>query len=120
MGAFLSALFAIQWPSYVDKLILVDPWGVPRKPPEDPANPPSLLIRTLRYVGSIMTPFTILRAAGPLGISLVQRFRPDLSNKFAAHFGSPQAMESYVYHCNVQPPSGEVAFAVPVSSSFPR
>jgi pimeloyl-ACP methyl ester carboxylesterase len=55
---------------------------------------------------------TLLRAAGPVGPSLIQKLRPDLVSKFSQHFpaGSRAALD-YIYHVNAQFPSGEEAFA---------
>jgi len=110
MGGFLAGLFAIRWPERLDRLILADPWGVPTKP-DDLQKETSLRWRAVRgLVELVKSPFTLLRAAGPLGQRLLKRVRPDLGNKFIDLLGSPDDFHSYVYHCNVQAPSGEHAF----------
>jgi len=108
-GGYLSALFAIQWPDHVEKLILADPWGVP-KIPFDPEKERSLRWRAVstlvRLVGS---PFTLLKAAGPMGLSLMTKVRPDLFAKLQGHL-TDGVFQSYVYHANVQESSGDAAF----------
>ncbi|XP_060257996.1 1-acylglycerol-3-phosphate O-acyltransferase ABHD5 isoform X1 [Ovis aries] len=44
-----------------------------------------------------------------LGLSLVQRLRPDFKRKYSSMFEDDTVTE-YIYHCNVQTPSGETAF----------
>ncbi|XP_010840453.1 PREDICTED: 1-acylglycerol-3-phosphate O-acyltransferase ABHD5 isoform X2 [Bison bison bison] len=44
-----------------------------------------------------------------LGLSLVQRLRPDFKRKYSSMFDDDTVTE-YIYHCNVQTPSGETAF----------
>ena len=59
-----------------------------------------------------MTPFNPLaglRIAGPFRLSLVQRLRPDFKRKYSSMFEDDTVTE-YIYHCNVQTPSGETAF----------
>jgi pimeloyl-ACP methyl ester carboxylesterase len=70
-----------------------------------------------RIIGKLImsissSPMTLLRAAGPVGPSLIQKLRPDLVSKFSQHFpaGSRAALD-YIYHVNAQFPSGEEAFA---------
>lgn len=57
-------------------------------------------------------PLAGLRAAGPWGPKLIEAFRPDLKRKFERVIGSEEAdsVLSYIYHCNAQAPSGEIAF----------
>lgn len=63
------------------------------------------------------SPFTLLRAAGPIGFSLISSVRSDLGKKFQNRF-EPQHFLSYVYHCNVQQASGELAFQVRFLSQY--
>ncbi|EGW04088.1 1-acylglycerol-3-phosphate O-acyltransferase ABHD5 [Cricetulus griseus] len=42
-------------------------------------------------------------------LSLVQRLRPDFKRKYSSMFEDDTVTE-YIYHCNVQTPSGETAF----------
>ncbi|XP_077982274.1 1-acylglycerol-3-phosphate O-acyltransferase ABHD5-like [Glandiceps talaboti] len=109
LGAFLASSYSIKHPERVRHLVLADPWGFPEKPQE------SLMERRIpvwaRVVGTLLKPFNILsglRAAGPLGPSLVQRFRPDFQKKFVLF--EDDTIFNYIYHCNAQKPSGEVAF----------
>jgi len=110
MGGFLAGIYAIKHPEQLERLILADPWGVPSKPDDLPKET-SLRWRAITsLVGMVKSPFALLRAAGPLGQRLLKRIRPDLGNKFTALLGSSDDFHSYVYHCNVQEPSGEHAF----------
>jgi len=109
MGAFLSASFAVKWPERVEKLILADPWGVPRRVfnPEWHDSWTYKILAGLVY--AIKSPLIFLRAVGPLGPSLFYYLAPDLGIKFK-HICPPDHIASYVYHSNVQDPSGDLAF----------
>ncbi|XP_075820186.1 1-acylglycerol-3-phosphate O-acyltransferase ABHD5 isoform X3 [Microtus pennsylvanicus] len=110
LGGFLAAAYSLQYPSRVSHLILVEPWGFPERPDlADQERPIPVWIRAL---GAALTPFNPLaglRIAGPFGLSLVQRLRPDFKRKYASMFEDDTVTE-YIYHCNVQTPSGETAF----------
>jgi len=109
-GAYLSGIFTIKNPKKVSRLILADPWGVPEKPVDAP-KPTGLRGQAISLAANVVTsPFSILRALGPIGPSLIDRFRPDLKMKFSEYITDPNIMSSYIYHCNAQSPSGESAF----------
>jgi len=109
-GAYLAAIYTLKYPHQITRLILADPWGVPERPDDTPP-PKGLRGKAFTFAASVITsPFSILRAVGPIGPSLVDRFRPDLSDKFSLYFEDPQIVSSYIYHCNAQDPSGESAF----------
>jgi len=116
-GAFLSAIFTLQYPQRVLRLILADPWGVPERP-ENVTQPTNWRFRAITTAMSVIpSPFSLLRALGPVGPSMIERVRPDLTRKFAHIFNDTGIMSSYIYHCNAQNPSGEIAFAQ-MQSSF--
>lgn len=111
MGGYITASYALQHPDRVELLILVDPWGIPERPI-------SLLHRYdmpswVKFIHSFLRGFNLLagvRAAGPVGPSLVKRFRSDLRRKYGHFLQDPEFITEYIYHCNAQNPSGEVGF----------
>ncbi|XP_059497695.1 (Lyso)-N-acylphosphatidylethanolamine lipase-like isoform X2 [Stegostoma tigrinum] len=117
LGGFLAASYTIQHPDRVKHLILVDPWGLPERPADlsETWKPPMWAKAAATVLGRFNF-LAVLRAAGPWGPSLVQRFRPDLKRKYSEYFEDDTILE-YVYHCNAQTPSGEAAFKV-LSESF--
>ncbi|KAG8442888.1 hypothetical protein GDO86_011627 [Hymenochirus boettgeri] len=110
LGAFLASAYSLKHPSRVKSLILVEPWGFPDRP-ENADEGRSIPI-WIKAVGAMLSPFNPLaglRLAGPLGLSLVQRLRPDFKKKYSSLFDDDTITE-YIYHCNAQSPSGETAF----------
>lgn len=107
-GGFLSSAYALRHPSRVKHLVLVDSWGFQKKPEEFEFNMP-LWFRALAAVLSSFNPLAGMRAAGPLGPSLVQKLRPDFQGRFSRLLPD-DAVLNYIYHCNAQKPSGEIAF----------
>ncbi|XP_078007322.1 1-acylglycerol-3-phosphate O-acyltransferase ABHD5 isoform X3 [Phascolarctos cinereus] len=110
LGGFLAAAYSLKYPSRVKHLILVEPWGFPERP--DNADQDRPIPVWIKALGAVLTPFNPLaglRIAGPFGLSLVQRLRPDFKRKYASMFEDDTVTE-YIYHCNVQTPSGETAF----------
>ncbi|XP_028334241.1 1-acylglycerol-3-phosphate O-acyltransferase ABHD5 isoform X2 [Physeter macrocephalus] len=104
LGGFLAAAYSLKYSSRVSHLILVEPWGFPERPDlADEERPIPIWIRAL---GAALTPFNplaSLRIAGPFGLSLVQRLRPDFKRKYSSMFADDTVTE-YIYHCNVQTP----------------
>lgn len=119
LGGYLATSYAIQYPSRVSHLILVDPWGFPERPKvqnqqgqgTDVVKRPSppRWVKAILAVVTLFNPLAVIRAAGPLGPGLVNRFRPDFKRKFEDLFDD-DTMTQYIYHCNAQTPSGEVGF----------
>ncbi|XP_053454683.1 1-acylglycerol-3-phosphate O-acyltransferase ABHD5 isoform X2 [Nycticebus coucang] len=110
LGGFLAAAYSLKYPLRVSHLILVEPWGFPERP--DLADQDRPIPVWIRALGAALTPFNPLaglRIAGPFGLSLVQRLRPDFKRKYSSMFEDDTVTE-YIYHCNVQTPSGETAF----------
>ncbi|KAL7976748.1 hypothetical protein Chor_008697 [Crotalus horridus] len=94
----------------VKHLLLVEPWGFPERPSN--AEHERTIPIWIKALGAILSPFNPLaglRIAGPFGLSLVQRIRPDFKRKYSSMFDDDTVTE-YIYHCNVQSPSGETAF----------
>ncbi|XP_073534148.1 1-acylglycerol-3-phosphate O-acyltransferase ABHD5 isoform X2 [Phyllobates terribilis] len=109
-GAFLASVYSLKYPSRVKSLILVEPWGFPERPDHvDEERPIPIWIKAVGALLSPFNPLAGLRLAGPLGLSLVQRLRPDFKKKYSSMFEDDTVTE-YIYHCNAQPPSGETAF----------
>ncbi|XP_071762559.1 (Lyso)-N-acylphosphatidylethanolamine lipase [Centroberyx gerrardi] len=127
LGGYLATSYAIQYPTRVAHLILVDPWGFPERPQpqaqaqaQAQAGPgqgtevvkrptPPRWVKAIAAVVSLFNPLAVIRAAGPWGPGLVNRFRPDFKRKFEDLFDD-DTMTQYIYHCNAQTPSGEVGF----------
>ena len=65
-GAYLATLYAIRYGKFIEKLILLDPWGFNAKPDEDQLNTP-LWIKFIAYITRTWTSFSVLRYLGPLG-----------------------------------------------------
>ncbi|XP_069504932.1 1-acylglycerol-3-phosphate O-acyltransferase ABHD5 isoform X2 [Ambystoma mexicanum] len=110
LGGFLASAYVLKYPSRVKNLILVEPWGFPERPEHSEVERPIPI--WIKAVGAVLGPFNPLaglRLAGPFGLSLVQRLRPDFKQKYSSMFDDDTVTE-YIYHCNVQTPSGETAF----------
>ena len=68
LGAFLACSYAIQHPSRVHHLILVDPWGFFPAPQEEVLQKKfPFLARKFWQMAGRMKPFDAVRAAGPWG-----------------------------------------------------
>ncbi|XP_022060806.1 (Lyso)-N-acylphosphatidylethanolamine lipase [Acanthochromis polyacanthus] len=127
LGGYLATSYAIQYPSRVSHLILVDPWGFPERPKTHPQTQdqddqgqakrpvPPRWLKPIISVVSLFNPLAVIRAAGPWGPGLVNRFRPDFKRKFEDLFDD-DTMTEYIYHCNAQTPSGEVGFRAMAAS----
>ncbi|XP_036373636.1 (Lyso)-N-acylphosphatidylethanolamine lipase [Megalops cyprinoides] len=120
LGGYLATSYAIQYPERVSHLILVDPWGFPERPQplaegsegqgsEVKRPAPPRWVKAMASVLTMFNPLAVIRAAGPWGPGLVNRFRPDFKRKFEDLFDD-DTMTQYIYHCNAQSPSGEVGF----------
>ncbi|KAK3927278.1 (Lyso)-N-acylphosphatidylethanolamine lipase [Frankliniella fusca] len=112
MGGFLAASYAIKYPDRVAHLILADPWGFPERPADHKPNLP-MFYKVIGYFSTKLNPFWALRAAGPYGQSLLERFRPDIMRKFSPVVNEEEGenvIAQYIFQCNAQNPSGESAF----------
>ncbi|XP_018021141.2 uncharacterized protein LOC108677433 [Hyalella azteca] len=96
----------------ISHLVLADPWGFPERPLDvDELYKLPLWAKALASVAQHFNPLSVLRFTGPLGPSLLQKARPDLTRKFAGLLpNAEEDIPSYLYHCNAQQPSGETAF----------
>ncbi|CAL1610448.1 unnamed protein product [Knipowitschia caucasica] len=110
LGGFLAMSYAIRYPDRVKHIILVEPWGFPESSAQSvPDHPIPVWIKALGAMFSPFNPLASLRLVGPLGPTLVQTLRPDFKKKFSSMF-EDNTVADYVYHLNVQTPSGETAF----------
>ncbi|KAL0985297.1 hypothetical protein UPYG_G00155160 [Umbra pygmaea] len=109
-GGYLAAAYALKYPTRVKHVVLVEPWGLLERPDtEDQDRPIPVWIRAL---GALLRPFNLLaglRLVGPLGPMLVSTLRPDFKKKYSSMFDD-NTVSDYIYHLNVQTPSGETAF----------
>jgi len=110
LGGYIAACYALDREKHVEHLVLADPWGIPQSPERVGTRLPF----TWKLVGKLLSnvsPFTIVRAAGPKGRSLIGKVRPDLGEKWAAYVPDSNLIFDYIYHSNAQTPaSGEDAF----------
>ncbi|XP_072316203.1 1-acylglycerol-3-phosphate O-acyltransferase ABHD5 [Eucyclogobius newberryi] len=109
-GGYLAVSYAIKYPDRVKHIVLVEPWGFPES--LDQSDPESTIPVWIKALGAMFSPFNPLaglRLVGPLGPTLVQTLRPDFKKKFSSMFDD-NTVTDYIYHLNVQTPSGETAF----------
>lgn len=67
-GAYLATLYAIRYGSFIDKLILLDPWGFNGKPEESQLSiSVPFWIKIIEYITQSWTSFSAFRFLGPLG-----------------------------------------------------
>ncbi|XP_063225915.1 (Lyso)-N-acylphosphatidylethanolamine lipase isoform X2 [Bacillus rossius redtenbacheri] len=111
MGGFLAASYALHYPDRVKHLVLADPWGFPERPADLNTRMP-LWVRGIVYVVQLSSkPLWPVRAAGPLGQWLIGKARPDLVKKFTPFLeDADDLIPKYIFHCNAQNPTGEMAF----------
>ncbi|XP_051261263.1 1-acylglycerol-3-phosphate O-acyltransferase ABHD5 [Dicentrarchus labrax] len=110
LGGYLAVSYSIKYPGRVKHIVLVEPWGFPERPNTVEADRPiPVWIKALGAMFSPFNPLAGLRLVGPLGPTLVQTLRPDFKRKFLSMF-SDNTVSEYIYHLNVQTPSGETAF----------
>ncbi|XP_049439155.1 1-acylglycerol-3-phosphate O-acyltransferase ABHD5 [Epinephelus fuscoguttatus] len=110
LGGYLAVSYSIKYPGRVKHIVLVEPWGFPERPYIVEADRPiPVWIKALGALFSPFNPLAGLRLVGPLGPILVQTLRPDFKRKFSSMF-SDNTVSEYIYHLNVQTPSGETAF----------
>lgn len=110
LGGYLAVSYAINYPDRVKHIILVEPWGFPESSERsDPDRPIPVWIKALGAMFSPFNPLAGLRLVGRLGPTLVQTLRPDFKKKFSSMFDD-NTVADYIYHLNVQTPSGEAAF----------
>lgn len=113
-GGYLSAAYALRYPSVLEHIILVDPWGMPQQPAQVvPKRPFPIWVKAILAVMRHFNPLWGLRASGPAGPRIIHRMRPELLNKFASVVGAENlgVVSNYLFHCNAHNPTGETAFS---------
>ena len=68
-GAYIACAYSLRFPSRVRHLILVDPWGFGQPPSEEELQVKFKQASWFWRAVSQLKPFTVVRAAGPLGES---------------------------------------------------
>jgi pimeloyl-ACP methyl ester carboxylesterase len=110
-GGYLATSYSLKYPDYVKSLILADPWGFPEHSDEEkPDTPVPLWISLIVNASRFVSPMSIFRASGQLGVSLFKLLRPDFRKKFMTILDDPEIVYSYLYHANNYHPSGEAGF----------
>lgn len=109
LGGFITSCYALKYPDRVEHLILADPWGFTAAPD---MKEHSFLRRSLIKIFTRFTPFSVVRAAGPLAPRFLRTTRPDIVGKFESVFDDHQKkiVSEYIYHCNNVKTTGELAF----------
>ncbi|CAG8439772.1 530_t:CDS:2 [Funneliformis mosseae] len=112
LGGYLAAVYAMKYPMYVEKLILVSPVGVPRNPQNEPGylkdggrQIPGWVIKLWN---AHVTPQLILRWLGPFGPSLVTKYT---SHKFS-HLEEIDQLDLHDYLYNISTAAGSGEFAI--------
>ncbi|TNN74463.1 Protein ABHD4 [Liparis tanakae] len=105
LGGYLATSYAIQYPSRVSHLILVDPWGFPEQTPVGQDQGTEVVKRPLAphwvaiaAVVSLFNPLAVIRAAGPWGEMTMQRL-------MSRHL-PPARLSAFGSSCGVSPVSG--------------
>lgn len=119
LGGYLASAYALKHPEHIKGLVLVDAWGFPHKASKEKLPQLSMKARAVLFLYQALNPnpLSLLRVAGPWGPSMITKFRPDLIHKFShENMKDDTIIADYVYQCNAQEPSGEMAFKCLVES----
>uniref|UniRef100_A0A8R1I387 AB hydrolase-1 domain-containing protein n=1 Tax=Caenorhabditis japonica TaxID=281687 RepID=A0A8R1I387_CAEJA len=112
-GGYLASAYALEHPSRVAHLILVDPWGFAEQAMANDKLP-HLKIKPypwMSFLGGVLgwfNPFTPMRWMGPYAPTIMQKMRPDLLLRFPGMRDND--IYKYVYYLNLPNPTGETAF----------
>lgn len=122
LGGYLAALYALKYPQYIEKLVLLSPIGIPLIPQfELESSKDDLLAVTGHKIPAWIahlwsrniTPQWLIRMAGPWGPQIVQRYAEQrfhmLPQTHLKHF------KDYLYHISADTASGEYALAAILS-----
>ncbi|EDQ84966.1 uncharacterized protein MONBRDRAFT_29634 [Monosiga brevicollis MX1] len=86
-GGFIAGNYALRHPERVQRLVLLDPWGLPQKPDDHNFSKYPWWARLSISVLSKFPPLAVVRAAGPWGESLMG-LRKDLGLRFREYLGN--------------------------------
>ncbi|XP_076842378.1 1-acylglycerol-3-phosphate O-acyltransferase ABHD5 [Brachyhypopomus gauderio] len=121
LGGYVSVAYTLIYPHRVKHIVLVEPWGFPERP--DVLGSEGQVPMWIKALGTALNPFNplaLLRVAGPLGPLLLQALRSDFKQKYSSLFQDDTVLD-YIYHLNVQTPSGETAFkSMTIPYGWPR
>ncbi|KAF1770501.1 hypothetical protein GCK72_002320 [Caenorhabditis remanei] len=108
-GGYLASAYALEHPSRVAHLVLVDPWGFAEKvDANEKLIKPYAWMSFLGGVAGYFNPFSPMRWMGPYAPAIVQKLRPDLVIRFPGLRDND--IYKYVYYLNLPNPTGETAF----------
>ncbi|KAI8819567.1 Alpha/Beta hydrolase protein [Fimicolochytrium jonesii] len=110
LGGYLSTAYALKYPQYVEKLILVSPAGVGQRPEVDIRSRRGLLPKLFTAMWTWnLTPMTVIRSAGPWGPGLVKGY----TDRRFSYLDETDAKDfrDYIFHISAQPGSGEFALS---------
>ncbi|KRZ79571.1 Abhydrolase domain-containing protein 4, partial [Trichinella papuae] len=70
-GGYLAAAYVLEYPTYVNHLLLVDPWGFAEKPDEqESSNSIPTWINSITGFFNSCNPLSLIRLVGPAAISV--------------------------------------------------
>eukprot|EP01108_Squamamoeba_japonica_P001218 TRINITY_DN1485_c0_g2_i3.p1 TRINITY_DN1485_c0_g2~~TRINITY_DN1485_c0_g2_i3.p1 ORF type:complete len:344 (-),score=119.59 TRINITY_DN1485_c0_g2_i3:27-1058(-) len=107
LGAYLSAIHAMEAAESIEQLVLASPVGIPAAPPGGMVGRNRAMRMLIKLWERGATPQQLVRVAGPKGQQLVKR-------AVGARFGSladvdKDALAEYTFHASVARASGERA-----------
>ncbi|KAI9034443.1 Alpha/Beta hydrolase protein [Hyaloraphidium curvatum] len=116
LGGYLACAYALKYPERVEKLILISPVGVPEPPNAIATEDGRVLTQgggsapgwAARLWESGVTPFTLIRAFGPWGRGLVERYT---TGRLGLEGEEGREFASYLWNISVAKGSGEYALA---------
>ena len=111
-GGYLASSYAMKYPQYTKALLLIDPWGFQESPTTSkPDTQTPVWVRLLSNVSRYVSPLSVLRTTGPIGVPLFKFLKPDFKRKYKSILGeNSDLIYEYLYHCNKEYPSGEDGF----------
>ncbi|CAD6184165.1 unnamed protein product [Caenorhabditis auriculariae] len=108
-GAYLASSYALEHPTRVRHLVLVEPWGFAEKvePTEKQIKPYDWMM----FLGGLISyfnPLASVRLLGPYAPSIMRKIRPDLLTRYPSK--NSDDIYKYIYLTNSSEPTGESAF----------